>query len=62
MYKLRFWVSMFGTWILTVGYDVINQTTGKEPRFMLYIAVGLMIFGIYSRLRTNNKTDLEKES
>lgn len=62
MYKSKFWVSMLGTWILTIGYDVINQTTGKELRFMLYIAVGLMIFGIYSRLRANNETDLKEES
>lgn len=62
MRKSMFGVSVLGSFLLAVVYDGIHKLTGLELRFMLYAAVILLLYGVYSKQYTNDETKSEEES
>lgn len=62
MHKSRLVASIFGAGALAATYDKINGATGSEPKALLYIAIGLLVLGLYLEFRANNKTDARGES
>lgn len=45
-----------GSWIIALVYDWIETTTGMEPRILLYGAVLLLMFGLFTCSRENKET------
>lgn len=62
MRKSIFGVSILGSFLLAVVYDWIHKLTGLEPRFMLYAAIVLLLYGVCSKPNTNDETKSEGES
>jgi hypothetical protein len=52
--------STLSAWGMTVAYDWIEMTTGIELRFLPYLAIVALMFGIYSCCRDNNETAKEE--
>lgn len=61
MRKSVFMATTFSALALGVIYSQIKQITGLEFIPLLYIAIGLLIFGLYKGLRMNNKMDRKEE-
>lgn len=55
-------ISMLSSWAMAVVYDQINQASGVRLRVLLYIAIIVMVFGLYMGLRTNNECDAKEEA
>lgn len=62
MRKTLLVTSILSSWGVAMIYYQINRITGMEPKTLLYIAIAVMVFGLYAGLYTNDKVDTREES
>lgn len=62
MQKPIFMASTLGALILGIIYKQIKQIIGLELNPLLYIAIALLVIGLYKGLRVSNKTDKQEEA
>lgn len=62
MRKSIFVISMLSALFMAVTFNIIKNVTGIEIDALLYVAMAMLIIGLYKGLCANNKSDTEKES
>ena len=53
---------MLSALFMAVTFNIIKNVTGIEIDALLYVAMAMLIIGLYKGLCANNKSDTEKES
>ena len=62
MRKSIFVISMLSALFMAVTFNIIKNVTGIEIDALLYVAMAILVIGLYKSLCANNKSDTEKES
>lgn len=62
MRKSLFVISILCALFMAVTFNIIKNVTGIENDALLYVAMVILVIGLYKSLCANNKSDTEKES
>lgn len=48
--------SVVGAWAMALIYDWIDVATGLDIKLLLYLAIGMLVIGLYGAFQGNKET------